>query len=266
MAEFNGVEDTLFIPLVGRIYASKNFKEFFYDEKALELEKYIKSDLIKENTGEYFTIASISRFYEFDEMVRRFLTINGESNILCLGCGLETMYFRINDERATFYEVDMPKVIEQRRLVLGESDKDILIGSDILDYKWMDSIDKEKPTLIIVSGVFQYLHYEDVVNLIKELKKQFKNAEIAFDATNKAGIKGAVKYVKKTGNTEAMMYFYIQKVNDFVKDTGTTLIQVLPFYATCTKVLKKKLKFSTKFSCFFGDRLGFTKIVHLRLK
>ena len=31
----NGVEDTLYIPLAARIYASEKFPEFFYDEKAL---------------------------------------------------------------------------------------------------------------------------------------------------------------------------------------------------------------------------------------
>ena len=73
MTELKGVEDTLFIPLVSRIYASKNFKEYFYDKKALEIEKYIKSELIEENTSEYFTCASISRIYEFDNLVKEFI-------------------------------------------------------------------------------------------------------------------------------------------------------------------------------------------------
>ena len=266
MAAFNGVEDTLFIPLVGRIYSSKNFKEFFYDEKALELEKYIPSDLIKENTSEYFTIASIARFYEFDNMVREFIERYKDCNILCLGCGLETMYFRVNDKRATFYEVDFPKVIDQRKIVLGENEKEVLIGSNLLDYSWIEKVDTTKPTLAIASGVFQYLHHEEVVSLLKELQSKFNNIEIAFDATNKMGIKGAEKYVKKTGNTEAMMYFYLTNIEEFAKEVNSKLIKVLPFYKNCTKILKDKLKFGTKFNCFFGDRLGFTKIVYLKLK
>ena len=42
----NGVEDTLYIPLVGRIYVSKKFPDFFYDAKALSLEEYIPTDNI----------------------------------------------------------------------------------------------------------------------------------------------------------------------------------------------------------------------------
>ena len=265
MSELKGVEDTLFIPLVGRIYASKNFKEYFYDEKALALEQYIKDDKIKQNTGEYFTLASVSRFYEFDNLVKNFINKYENCNIICLGCGLETMYYRIKDERPYFYEVDFPDVIRQRRIALGEGKNEILIGSNILDYHWMDKVDKRKPSLVIVSGVFQYLHYEEVVNLIKALKEKFTNIEIAFDATNKMGIKGAEKYVKKTGNQSAMMYFYLTDIVKFLNDTGTKVINVLPFYKNATKILKKKLKLSTKLTCYFGDKMGFTKIIYLKI-
>ena len=37
----SGVEDTLYIPLAARIYASEKFPKFFYDEKALSLNEYI---------------------------------------------------------------------------------------------------------------------------------------------------------------------------------------------------------------------------------
>ena len=39
MGKFEGVADTLYIPLTARIYVSKHFPGYFYDEKALSLEK-----------------------------------------------------------------------------------------------------------------------------------------------------------------------------------------------------------------------------------
>lgn len=39
MNKFDGVANTLFVPLVARINISKKFPEYFMDEKALELEK-----------------------------------------------------------------------------------------------------------------------------------------------------------------------------------------------------------------------------------
>ena len=172
---------------------------------------------------------------------------------------------RLNDSKATFYEIDMPKVIKQREQVLGNLENEILIGSDILDYTWIDMVDTTKPTLVIVSGVFQYLKHSQVVELIKELKNRFNSIELAFDATNKTGIKKAEEYVKKTGNSEAMMYFYVNDCEAFAAETKATLIAKIPFYKNSSKILNRKLKLSTKFLCFFGDHLGFTKILHLKL-
>ena len=266
MKKFDGVEDTLFIPLVGRIYASKNFKEFFYDEKALELESYIPLEMIKENTDEYFLMASLSRFYEFDNLVKDFITKYHNANIVCLGSGLETMYYRVKPSKeVTFYEVDFEDVIRQRKVVLGEQENDICIGSDLLKYSWMDKIDSSRPTLFIVAGVFQYLKYQDIVSLIKELKKKFNKSEIAFDATNKKGLEKANEYVEKTGNSNAKMYFYLDKPDNFIKDTNTSLIRRVNFYDHSRVILKKKLKLSTRFLCYFGDKLGFTKIIYLKI-
>ena len=42
MGEYEGIEDTLFIPLTGRVFVSKKFPGYFFDEKALEMESLIK--------------------------------------------------------------------------------------------------------------------------------------------------------------------------------------------------------------------------------
>lgn len=47
MDNYEGVEDTLFIPLTARIIISKRFPEYFYDKKALEMEYLIKNSSIE---------------------------------------------------------------------------------------------------------------------------------------------------------------------------------------------------------------------------
>ena len=49
MNKFDGVANTLFVPLVARINISKKFPEYFMDEKALELEKYLPQGASKTN-------------------------------------------------------------------------------------------------------------------------------------------------------------------------------------------------------------------------
>ena len=65
----SGVEDTLYIPLVARIYVSEKFPKFFYDGKALFLKQYIPKNLIEKNANEYFHMASVCRQDVIDKMI-----------------------------------------------------------------------------------------------------------------------------------------------------------------------------------------------------
>jgi hypothetical protein len=64
---------------------------------------------------------------------------------------------------------------------------------------------------------------------------------LIFDATNETGIKYANKYVKKTGNTNALMYFYVNDGIDFARKTGTVLIEERLFFTDARKILSKRL-------------------------
>ena len=45
MAKLGIIEDTLFVPMLGRIYASEHCPNILYDQKALELKKKLPSGL-----------------------------------------------------------------------------------------------------------------------------------------------------------------------------------------------------------------------------
>lgn len=68
-----GVADTLYIPLVARIYVSKRFPEYFYDPKSLELEGSIPGDSIQRGSSEYAMVASAARYHNLDQMARAFV-------------------------------------------------------------------------------------------------------------------------------------------------------------------------------------------------
>ena len=145
----NGVEDTLYIPLVGRIYATKKFPEFFYDEKALSLESHIPTDSIDKNSNEYFYMASVCRQQTIDEKIISFLKDNTDGNVVFLGAGLETAYHRIGNKTANFYQVDLPSVIEIRKRVLGNGNNENFISGDMFRLDWIKEIDTTLPTLIM---------------------------------------------------------------------------------------------------------------------
>ena len=73
MQKLGVLEDTLFIPMLGRIYASEHCPQILYDKKALELKKKLPSDLIKQNMqSQYTLLASASRSANMDRIIRTF--------------------------------------------------------------------------------------------------------------------------------------------------------------------------------------------------
>jgi O-methyltransferase involved in polyketide biosynthesis len=264
-----GVEDTLFIPLAARIFASKKFPEYFFDEKALSLEKYIPGNSIQKRSSEYSFMASVARYYNMDIMVKNYISKQGQCNIIYLGAGLETAYYRLNDKTVKFYEVDLPEVIKTRQSVLGknvnENVNEILIGGDLFNLNWATNIIKSAPTLLIVSGVFQYFAEEKVIKFITDIRNVFDNAELIFDATNETGIKYANRYVRKTGNTNAVMHFYINDSAEFARKTGAILIEERLFFTDARRLLSKKLSLYTRIAMRVVDNKKRAILLHLKI-
>lgn len=260
----NGVEDTLYIPLTARIYASEKFPEFFYDEKALSLKQYIPTTGIEKNTTEYFYMASVCRQQTIDKKIIGFLEKHNQSNVVFLGAGLETAYHRIHNMKSNFYQVDLPNVIDIRKIVLGNADNEKLISQDMFTLEWIKEIDTSLPTMIVVAGVYQYFDKSKIIDMIKKMKALISKGELVFDATNSKGLKLANKYVKKTGNTAAQMYFSIDNPTEFAKITDTKLVDVDGFFTGALKFCKG-LKLKTRLYMYLADKLHRTLVIHLRL-
>lgn len=95
MSKLGVVEDTLFVPMLGRIYASERYPQVLYDQKALELKKKLPSDLLEYGSqNQYTLLASATRSANMDRYIRSFLQRRPNGVIAQLGCGLETAYYR----------------------------------------------------------------------------------------------------------------------------------------------------------------------------
>lgn len=257
-----GVEDTLYIPLVARIYASKRFPDFFYDEKSLELEEHILKIVPVINTTEFFNMASACRQQKIDKKIKEFLNAHKECNVVFLGAGLETAYDRIGNKTAKFYQVDLPNVINVRKGLLGEAVNEKLISGDMFTLEWINEIDTKLPSMVVVSGVYQYFTKPKIVNMIKRMAERISKFELVFDATNTTGLKFANKYVKKTGNIDATMYFSIDDVCVFSQEVEMKLVSLDGFFSDAL-LHCKGMSLKTKIYMYFADKLRRTMVIHL---
>ena len=148
---------------------------------------------------------------------------------------------------------------------MGAKENEKLIAADLFALEWAEHIDTALLSLLIVSGVFQYFREEKILRFLSDVKKRFPKGELIFDATNEIGIKYANKYVQKTGNTSAQMYFYVNDGQAFAQKCGMELIEQRTFYTAARKMLKRKLKLYTRIAMKVCDDGGRTISLHLKL-
>ncbi len=257
MDKFKGVADTLYIPLTARIYVSERFPEYFYDEKAVSLKNEIPYEAIASKSSEYFQMAGACRFYNTDRMIREFIGQHPTCNIVNIGCGLETSYFRLAPpEEVKFYEMDLPEVIAARRRVLGESKNEILIAGDMFDFAWAEKIDKTLPTMITAIGVFQYFDESSVIGFLRKAKEIFERTEVIFDAMTQRAIKYANDHIRKTGNKDAELKFSADSGESIAGKANMTLVEERPFFGDARSQLRKKLTLYTRIAMKVVDESG----------
>ncbi len=266
--ELGAVEDTLFVPMLGRIYASKNFPGILYDAMALELEKHLPESVIaSDRQTQYTYLASASRSANMDRYIQRFLSEHEDGIIAQLGCGLETTFYRNDNGRNIWFEIDLPNVIEYRKSILKESEREICIRGDAFKKDWIEQIRSEfpdSPILVIASGLFYYFEEKQVLRLINMLS-EYGNIELVFDTVSKSGMNMMrKKHLKTVGVTDVPMYFYVESLDDFKKKLPVSIngISEEPFYR---HIDKRGLSLSTRVSMVVSDKLSMVKIIDVSM-
>lgn len=265
--ELGNVEETLFVPLRGRIFASNNYPHILYDKKALEITDKIPQEYLDTSReSEYTLLASAIRSRNIDDVIKDFLERNPEGTIINIGAGLETAYYRNDNQKAVWYELDLENVIEFRKNVLGNEDNDRMLAYSMFDYEWIRKVKSETsaPYLVISSGVFYYFKMNEVLDLLNNLNR-LEDVEVVFDCVSKTGMKFTSKYMKQLGKEDASMYFYVDNPYDLIENVeNASLIKSYDFYNNIND--KSNMKFMTKISMNVSDIFHMVKMIHLKIE
>lgn len=268
MEKLGTVESTLFVPMLGRIYASENFPKILYDEKALALKEKLPKNVTESDTQSQYTyLASASRSANMDRYIENFLKRKPEGVIVQLGCGLETAFSRNDNDKTKWYDVDLPEVIEYRKTLLPEAEREKYIAADAFSDGWLVQIHEEigaAPILVTASGLFYYFEESKVLALLKMLLS-YGDIEIVFDTVNKRGMSMMrKKWMKKVGHEDAKMFFYVDSAATLASKVGEAA-SVLAEEKYYSHIDKEGLELTTKISMFVSDWLNMVKMIQLKL-
>jgi len=133
--------------------------------------------LINQRTDPCFAIHFPLRTRKYDEYALNFFEKHLDGVIVNIGCGLDTRFFRVDNSRCRFFDLDLPALIDLKRKLVQETDRYQMIGQPVLDLKWMDAVESLRRLVIfLVEGVFLYLPDAEVRSLIWKCSGASRNS------------------------------------------------------------------------------------------
>ncbi len=200
--DFSGVEETAIFTLFNRAIESRSDAPILKDKKAEELMDFI-DPLLQDKTGKMaqqlrkksidprLTVYTTLRAKKYDDYAVAFLTKHPDGVIVNIGCGMDTRFFRIDNGKMLFFDIDLPNMINFKRKLLEENARYHMIGQSVLDHNWMDQVEKvHKPVLFLAEGLFMYLSEEKVKSLVLTMQRRFPESELVCELTNRTWVEG----------------------------------------------------------------------------
>jgi len=209
--EKNTVQETLLLPLYGRVKANERYPRIFPDSESAKVMEKIEFSQDRADLGESSYVMYGIRHQFSVACAREYLAERPEATIVDIGCGMDILMPYIDNGTCRMVNLDLPDVIDLRNQLIPAREREINLAHDALDLAWIDKIDADpsKGLLAVSSGVFYYFHPEDVRRLFCAMADRFPEGRLQFDAESRFATEQSNKKVKQHGNTGAEMYFGI---------------------------------------------------------
>ena len=215
--EKNTVQETLVIPLFGRLVCSERFPELFYDPQAericgsLDYDFAEKRKKMESAAGLFGALEVAQRQYDLRCEVEDYLKNHPRAAVVNLGCGLDDTFSKVDNGQCKGYNIDLPDVIRVRGDLLPAGERETDLACDLNDLSWMDSIDASEGAVFFAAGVFYYFRTADVKRLFKAMAERFPEAVLVFDSCNSRGAKLMRKtWLKEAGITDVDAFFSLE--------------------------------------------------------
>ena len=215
--EKNTVQETLIIPLFGRLVCSEHFPQLFSDPEAKRICESLDYDFsgkrkkMESPAGLFGALEVAQRQYDLRCEVESYLNEHPKAAVVNLGCGLDDTFSKADNGLCSGYNLDFPDVIAVRNELLPAGEREENIACDLNDFTWMDLIDSSNGAVFFAAGVFYYFRTEEVKKLFAAMAERFPGAVLAFDACNERGAKLMRKtWLREAGITDVHAFFSLE--------------------------------------------------------
>ena len=140
-----------------------------------------------------------------DDITKKFIQVNPEGTIVNFGCGLDTRFSRLDNEKIHWFDLDLPDTIALRRLFFTETERNCFIAKSVLDFSWLEDIPPGNATLFIAEGLSYYFTESENKALISTIKQNYPGAEYVFDTLHPLFLK-LYKEKKQNGHVRNKVF------------------------------------------------------------
>ncbi len=129
----SGSAETMLLSFYARAKYSKKKSAKFHDAKAEALIDRIDYDFAAADKDITMSSGVIARTIVIDELVKEFIEQYPDCTVVNIACGLDTRFYRMDNGRIAWYNLDLPEVISLRDQIYQEKDRPISVGISALD-------------------------------------------------------------------------------------------------------------------------------------
>jgi O-methyltransferase involved in polyketide biosynthesis len=202
------VSRTAILTLIARVVASEKENAIFNDPMAvlcLERLMSISSEEEKNRMIKWKKLYArmhakdakpvALRGRRIDRIADLFISNNPGCTVINLACGFDTRFWRIENEKCQYVELDLPEMIELKKEILKDHLGYELIGCSVLDTSWIDKVTSNGNSgfLLLAEGLFYYLPRQDVTGILQAMARRFDRSQLVLDMALEKFTKGLWK-------------------------------------------------------------------------
>ncbi|GAB3534525.1 class I SAM-dependent methyltransferase [Phytohabitans suffuscus] len=185
------VQQTLMIPLFGRAVETGKRRPLVNDPRAVEIIESIDYDFARMKAFKGGARGAVLRTAMFDEWVRRFLAEHPAGTVVEIGTGLNTRFERLDNGTVTWFDLDLPDVIELRRRFFTDTDRRRMLPGSVLDPSWVPTVQASPgPYFFVAEAVLLYFEPDQVDDVFRLITANFPGALLALDTGGRVMAKG----------------------------------------------------------------------------
>ena len=272
-SEANSVQETLIIPLFGRLVCSEHFPQLFSDPEAKRICESLDYDFsgkrkkMESPAGLFGALEVAQRQYDLRCEVESYLKEHPKAAVVNLGCGLDDTFSKADNGLCSGYNLDFPGVIAVRNELLPAGEREENIACDLNDFAWMDAIDASDGAVFYAAGVFYYFRTEEVKKLFSAMAERFPGAVLVFDSCNERGAKLMRRtWLKEAGITDVSAFFSLEDEKELEAWSGRFASVSAKSYMRGYRDIYKDVGLFHRLMIRFCDSLVNMKIVKIVFK